>query len=206
MFPTSIRRLAAISVLGMSTLGSAQAATTFTFDTDVANAASRAFTIGGLTLTVTPSNSQITSTTGGLGVSANSMSDLNHGEALTFSFNQNVLLTGFALIDTVDNRPPGQAAANQASNSLSVTAGAATPVSFNWTPTSATANFSVAFTTVSLPAASTFTISSMDSLRIQSITVADVPVVTPVPEAETYALALAGLGVVGLLARRRARA
>jgi MYXO-CTERM domain-containing protein len=29
-------------------------------------------------------------------------------------------------------------------------------------------------------------------------------VTTPVPEAETYALALAGLGVVGLLARRRA--
>jgi len=199
MFKTTLRHVAALSVLSMAAIGSAQAATTFTFNASAADANSRVFTLGGLTLTVTPSQGKISSTTGGLGVTPNGMSDLNHGEGLTFTFSQNVLLTGFSLFDTVDTKPNGQVAANEGTNSVSVTAGAATPVAFNWTPS----NIGVAYTTVSLPAATTFTISSMDSLRIRSVTVADVPVVTPVPEAETYALALAGLGVVGLLARRR---
>lgn len=202
MSSSSLLRIVATSVaLTLASLGAAQAAT-ITFNTASATAASKVFTEGAYTLTVTGNGSNVSATTGGLGVHGANMNDsLNHGESLVFTFNQAVLLTGFSLFDTVDTGPGGAKDANEATNSLSLYIGSSvTPIAYT-----IGANVATAFSGLALPADTTFRISSADSLKIQSLSFDAAPVVA-VPEAQTYAMVLAGLGVIGFSLRRKMHA
>lgn len=209
MSSTSLLRTVATSVaLALASLGAAQAATsTITFNTASAAAASQVFVDGALTLTVTGLDgagaaANVTATTAGLGVAGAGMNDhLNHGESLVFTFNQAVLLTGFSLLDTVDTKPSGNKDANDATNALSLFVGnSVTPIAYTFG-----GNLATAFSGLALPSSTTFRITSADSLQISSLSFEAAPIAA-VPEAQTYALVLAGLGVVGFSLRRKMHA
>lgn len=203
-----LRTAAASAALSLASLGAAQAATsTITFNTASAAAASQVFVDGAFTLTVTGLDgagaaANVSATTGGLGVRGGNMNDhLNHGESLVFTFNQAVLLTGFSLFDTVDTGPGGTKDANEATNAVSLFVGnSVTPIGYT-----IGANVATAFSGLALPSSTTFRISAADSLQLRSLSFEAAPIAA-VPEAETYALVLAGLGVIGFALRRRMHA
>lgn len=181
---SSLRVLAAAAALAATTLSAQAATTTLTFSELVGVHSSLTYngTVGG-TLTVTSNTGSLTVVLGELGVATWTNWDprLNAGEAITFTFSQTVSLSGWDMDDG--------SLLNSKKFKLSVDGGSAQQFSLNST-SSATPLIGTSFT---------FAYDNqkyfIDSLKFSSV--------TPVPEASSMAMALAGLGMVGFIASRR---
>lgn len=204
--------------------GSAAAAPLVLFDLQsftLGSAPSYTFTQGGISLTVTALKADGSTGTvvqggplgtlfraGGLGVDGGSslLGSLfvDAGEGLVLSFNKAVKVKGLDIFDPLSFKAnpnfsifdprPVILAPNEAQDTLTIRYGDA-PGS----PT-LTHRFMDVDNLYATQVARNYLISAQDSFRLTSITVSEV---SPVPEAQTGALALAGLAVALAVARRR---
>lgn len=182
----SIRAVAAAVAIAAASASAQATTTTLTFSEiiGVHNTLSYSGTAGG-NLTVSSNKGSLTIVLGELGVASWSNWDprLGSGETITFSFTQDVKLSYWDL----DDLPFGS---NQFG--LKVDGGANKSYSLD-SHGSSTPLIGKTFT-FAYKGDSYF----IDTLKFSSV--------TPVPEASTAAMALAGLGVVGFMAARRRRA
>lgn len=183
---TSVRALVAAAAIAATTASAQAATTTLTFSELVGVHSTLTYngTVGG-TLTVSSNTGSLTVVLGELGVATWTNWDprLNVGETITFSFSQAVSLSGWDLDDG--------SLLNSKKFKLSVDGGTAQQFSLNSTsggPALIGTSFTFAYDNQKY---------FIDSLKFSSV--------TPVPEASSVAMALAGLGMVGFVAGRRRR-
>ncbi|MFZ5527502.1 MAG: PEP-CTERM sorting domain-containing protein [Pseudomonadota bacterium] len=183
----AIRAVVAATALAASAVSAQAATTTLTFSEliDVESSLHYSGTAGG-DLTVTSNKGSLTIVLGELGVATWNNLDprINGGETITFSFTDEVKLIGWDMDDLN----------HKGSNNfgLKVDTGAVGTYSLD----------SIAPTPVLSGKSFTFSYKG-DAYFIDTLKFASV---TPVPEASSVAMTLAGLGVVGFIAARRRRA
>lgn len=183
----AIRAVVAATALAAAAVSAQAATTTLTFSELIGVHSSLEYsgTAGG-DLTVTSNKGSLTIVLGELGVATWSNWDprLNAGETITFSFSQAVSLSYWDLDDG--------SLSNSNKFKLSVDGGAAQQFSLNSHGSASTlvgTSFTFAYGNQKY---------FIDTLKFSSV--------TPVPEASSVAMTLAGLGVVGFIAARRRRA
>lgn len=183
----SVRALVAAAAIAGTAVSAQAATTTLTFSELVGVHSSLTYngTVGG-NLTVASNTGSLTIVLGELGVATWSNWDprLNAGETITFTFSQQVQLSYWDLDDG--------SLSNSKKFKLSVDGGNAQQYLLNSHDAGSTPLIGTSFT---------FAYDNqkyfIDTLKFASV--------TPVPEASSMAMALAGLGVVGFMASRRRR-
>lgn len=181
----AIRAVVAATALAAAAVSAQAATTTLTFSEIVGVHSSLEYsgTAGG-DLTVTSNKGSLTIVLGELGVATWSNWDprINSGETITFSFTDTVKLSYWDLDDFF-----------LSTNKFSLKVDGGTPVTLS----------TFSHTTSPVLTGKTFTFGYkgdayvIDTLKFSSV--------TPVPEASSVAMTLAGLGVVGFIAARRRR-
>lgn len=163
-----------------------------------------------LTLTLSGDASHVTFTFANAGPTASSITDVYFGSALGLSTTGASILNGAGVSFSFEASPGSLPAGGAYSFSTTVDADSNAPVASNGVNPGETLSFNFLsnyFTTVA--AMNTFASDTRVGIHVQAFADGEsesLVTVTAVPEPETYALMLAGLGAVGFMARRRRQA